>query len=130
MLEQAKSLADQEKLPEYANTGTMTYTEFLTLPKPHQRNKIKKVIREMHGLKDKDTVSYLPTVGQKARSYSLLGNRCTVQAGVITAYTGDTQKKRINLPLKRIPIFLSLAISHISKEEQWDPMASPKKKSP
>ena len=87
----AESLADQGKLPGYANTGTMTYTEFLTLPKPHQRNKIKKVLHEMHGLKDKDTVSYLPTVGQKARSYSLLGNSCTVQTGVITAYTGDTE---------------------------------------
>ena len=44
VLEQAKSFADQGKLPGYANTGTMTYTEFLTLPKPHQRNKIKKVL--------------------------------------------------------------------------------------
>ena len=75
----------------HANTGTMTYMEFLTLPKPHQRNKIKKVLREMHGLKDKDTVSYLPTIGQKARSYSLLGNSCTIQTGVVTAYTEDTE---------------------------------------
>ena len=84
----------------------------------------------MHGLKDKDTVSYLPTIGQKARSYSLLENSCTVQTGVITAYTGDTEKALINLPLKQIPIDLSHATSHTSEKEQWGQMASPKKKSP
>ena len=49
-LDQAKELASQGKLPGLANTGTMTFDEFLELPKPHQQRKVAMVLRDMHGL--------------------------------------------------------------------------------
>ena len=67
----------------------------------------------MHGLKDKDTVSYLPTVGQQARSYSLLDNNCTVQAGVITAYTGDAENPHQLTSAKDPNHFLSCNLPHL-----------------
>lgn len=89
-MQQAKALADQGVLPAIGGGGTMTFAEFLTLPKPHQMNTIKKVLRTMHGLKNKkDNVEYLPQVGQNARSYTLENNKCISQCGVIKAYTGN-----------------------------------------
>ena len=52
-LDQAKELAAQEKLPGLANTGTLTFDEFLKLPKPDQQRKVAKVLRDMHGLTNK-----------------------------------------------------------------------------
>jgi len=71
--------------------GTMTFAEFLTLPKPHQMNKVKKVLRTMHGFTNKkDTVVYLPKVGQNVRSYTLQKDQCVSQCGVIKAYTRNS----------------------------------------
>ena len=59
-LDQAKELASQGKLPGLANTGTMSFDEFLERPKPHQQRKIAKVLRDMYGLTNKkDVVNYL-----------------------------------------------------------------------
>ena len=88
---QAKLLAQQGMLPGRAGEGQMTYEDFLTLPKPHQINKIKKVLRDMNGLKPKDVVHYLPPVGSLLRSHTRLENdECVTQTGRITRNTGDT----------------------------------------
>jgi hypothetical protein len=68
--EQAKALADQNKLPGPGGTGTMTYNDFLGMPPKHQKNKMSKVLRDMNGFEHpKDVVHYLPTIGQNVRSY-------------------------------------------------------------
>ena len=90
-MQQAKALAEQGMLPAIGGEGTMTFAEFLTLPKPHQMNEIKKVLRTMHGFtRKKDTVVYLPQVGQNVRSYTLQEDQCVSQCGVIKAYTGNS----------------------------------------
>ena len=56
----------------------------------HQLNQIKKLLWNMHGLKNKkDNVAYLPQVGQNVRSYTLENDKCISQCGVNTAYTGN-----------------------------------------
>ena len=68
--EQAKALADQNKLPGPGGTGTMTYLDFLGMPPKHQKNKMSKVLRELNGMTNpRDVVHYLPTIGQNVRSY-------------------------------------------------------------
>jgi hypothetical protein len=114
-LDQAKELALQGKLPGLANTGTMSFDEFLELPKPHQQRKIAKVLRDMHGLTNKkDVVNYLPTVGQKARSHTLHDEECITQEGVITGYSGNSLKPYLleNLTGNAAPIECSLQHLH------------------
>jgi len=90
--EQAKALADQNKLPGPGGTGTMTYLDFLGMPPKHQKNKMSKVLRELNGMTNpRDVVHYLPTIGQNVRSYVLKNDgTCDLQEGVVRSYSGNT----------------------------------------